>query len=137
MDKRPEGFDYVERGEGMSEVDLDEVRKKHFEIQPQKCSCSQPWPCQSNEKLLADEIERLRKEFYEETETIAAVHDKNIEVFLERIERLREALPKVWDAGFSLACQQSCAGTNDNDKTDYRARDISAALHPETKEDQV
>ena len=43
----------------------------------------------------ADEIERLRKEFYEEIETIAAAHDKNIEVFLARIERRRGVLEKI------------------------------------------
>ncbi len=46
--------------------------------------------------------------------------------------RLRVALLRVWDAGFSFACQNSCAGMRDDDKTDYRQRDIDAILGDES-----
>ena len=48
--------------------------------------------------------------------------------YQNEIERLRSALPQVWDAGFSFACQNSCVGVSDDDQTDYRQRGIDAVL---------
>ena len=49
-----------------------EVQERHYELSgaPGKCACSQPWPCHSIEKELADEVERLRMalEFYADKE---------------------------------------------------------------------
>ena len=104
----------------MSEVDPNEVLKRHTRAHYGDPAVSnEHWVCRKCSSALSDPP----KEWPCDAVLLAG-----------KIERLRAVLPKIWDAGFSFACQQSCAGTNDSDKTDYRARDISAILHPETKE---
>ncbi len=72
--------------------------------------------------VAADEIERL------EYRVRALINGEQEAKNEAEIERLRMVLPEVWDAGFSFACQNSCAGVRDNDQTDYRQRDIDAVL---------
>ena len=42
-----------------------------------------------------DEIERLKKEFHKEVETISTAHDTNVKLLLERIKQMTAVLERL------------------------------------------